>query len=242
MPPTTQLSKAKHTIGEKGIAEFISRSIAFGYRKTVRRVLPTVGYYRKADIPIAERRLLDFLFPGLPFQDDPDHEAATIPQIKEHVKTGDDSLVIGAGSGVTSVIHAKQTTDEGSVVAYEAGVLRAEAARDTIALNDVGSWCDVRTGLVGPAVQIDQYGEPGVSPWISYDDLPECDVLELDCEGAEKDIVNNLPVSPRVIIVEVHPFLNCYPHEIRSALNSQGYTVINKIDSPGMPVLTAVRE
>jgi hypothetical protein len=37
--------------------------------------------------------------------------------------------------------------------------------------------------------------------------LPECDYLELDCEGSEKSILEKMRINPKFIVVEVHPKL-----------------------------------
>jgi hypothetical protein len=41
-------------------------------------------------------------------------------------------------------------------------------------------------------------------------ELPPCNVLELDCEGAEVEILREMNIQPRVILVETHerPFFS----------------------------------
>lgn len=58
--------------------------------------------------------------------------------------------------------------------------------------------------MVGEAINV--YGDPDqlstlvVAPAA----LPACDILELDCGGAEMVILRNMTIRPRVIAVEAH--------------------------------------
>jgi hypothetical protein len=55
--------------------------------------------------------------------------------------------------------------------------------------------------------------------------LPACDVLQLDCEGAEVDILRELTVQPRVILVEMYGA----PTElVASLLRKRGYVVSHR--------------
>jgi hypothetical protein len=74
---------------------------------------------------------------------------------------------------------------------------------------------------------------------IDVEDLPECDVLEMDCEGAEKEILKKLQIKPRVIIVETHPDFESPPSEIKSILISMNYKVLKTIDRLSVPLLIA---
>jgi hypothetical protein len=67
-------------------------------------------------------------------------------------------------------------------------------------------------------------------------------VLELDCEGAEKEILEKFETKPNVIIVETHPELGTGPEKITKILNEQGYEIVNRINRASVPVLTAVRK
>lgn len=72
--------------------------------------------------------------------------------------------------------------------------------------------------------------------------IPECDVLELDCEGAELDILRTLDGDPRVIIVEIHPRVGCPAPEVEAAFAEMGYAIIERGPPGGdgdLPVVTA---
>lgn len=54
--------------------------------------------------------------------------------------------------------------------------------------------------------------------------IPACDVLELDCEGAEIEIIESINFTPRALIVELHPWSFNYEYEnILSIMSSNGY-------------------
>jgi hypothetical protein len=65
--------------------------------------------------------------------------------------------------------------------------------------------------------------------------------LELDCEGAEKEILSEMKIRPDVIIVETHPNFNSGPKIIQEILAQKGYRIVNQLDRGNVPVLTAVR-
>jgi hypothetical protein len=49
--------------------------------------------------------------------------------------------------------------------------------------------------------------------------LPQADVIEMDCEGAELEIIENLSIRPRVITVETHSNHD----DVLNALEKIGY-------------------
>ena len=86
-------------------------------------------------------------------------------------------------------------------------------------------------------------GDLGDPPLIPTRDFSECDVLVMDCEGAEIPILQNLQISPRLIIVEAHPLLNSPKEEVIKLLDKLGYEIISS-DSRGesLDVLSAIKK
>lgn len=68
-------------------------------------------------------------------------------------------------------------------------------------------------------------GDAGAADVISPMELPPCDVLEMDCEGAETAILSELEIQPRTIIVEAHWNIN----EIKSNLAELGYSIVSEM-------------
>jgi hypothetical protein len=162
----------------------------------------------------------------LPWDFAPDHsdefESGTIEALEEHVQTDDEVAVVGGGRGITSVVAAQETGKKGSVIVYEGADHLVKQVRDTAELNDVSDRITVRHAIVGSLYRLD--GPSRGAPTISASRLPECDILEMDCEGAETDILPALTVAPRKIIVESHGNSD----QIRSQLSDIGYDIISE--------------
>lgn len=172
----------------------------------------------------------------------PDYEKPAVDCLKAHARPNDRVVIVGGGWGVTSV-WASRLAD--SVVAYEASAHQYEACRETLRLNPHHGKIDLRHAVVGE--NVDPWGEMRGADVVAPRDLPECDFLELDCEGAELGIVRRLAVRPRVVSVEYHPHLGVTEAEIREALAEKGYRVTEKAveaqsEAEGVYVLTAVHE
>ena len=80
----------------------------------------------------------------------------------------------------------------------------------------------VNHAIVGEAISV--YGAPeDLSPRVvTPADLPECDVLALDCEGAEIVILRNLKFRPRAIAVESHGIYGAPSKMVRELLEQAG--------------------
>jgi hypothetical protein len=238
-----KLRRAKEIRRRQGLRPLLRRGIWFIHRTTIRRILPRTGYYTNAGLPVRERKLLDSIIPGITYSDNPDHEYALISELREHVTPGDRVVVVGAGSGTTTVVAAAQAKESGKVIAFEGALSRVQEARETILLNDVDSRCEIRHEIVGPAIHLAHPNdEPSEANRCPPQGLPDCDVLELDCEGAEEEILQHMEITPRVIIVETHPALNSPPDRIKEILREKGYNLINKQNRKSVPVLTAVQQ
>jgi hypothetical protein len=58
--------------------------------------------------------------------------------------------------------------------------------------------------------------------------LPLCNVLQLDCEGAEVQILRELTTQPRVILVETHGLFGAPTKLVASLLEKRGYIVSDR--------------
>lgn len=95
--------------------------------------------------------------------------------------------------------------------------------------------------IIGNA--IDLAGTSGDAEVVSPADLPACDILILDCEGAEIGILQSLDQRPETLIVETHGFLDSPADDVRTALDDIDYKTIDQKDEDqqmGVHVLTAV--
>lgn len=170
-----------------------------------------------------------------------DFEQEAVKAIHRRVEDGDRVGIVGGGRGTTTIHAACAGGSEGSVVVYEAASDRIPLLEETAELNGVADCVDVREGIVGPAELI--WGDTSEKR-IDPADLPEFDVLELDCEGAELEICEHLEHYPRDMIIEVHPDLGVSEEEMEEWLADAGYTITyhQPIPEQNIVALTATRE
>ncbi len=204
------------------------------YDAVLRERLPlTMGAV--AGVPALYPRLLDAT------KNHPDYKRGLIRAI--HDNCGDRSVtVVGLGRGVSTVhcIRAGATR----VDAFEASASMIGVAEQTFAAcpYDPTERVTVHHSVVGEAVEV--YGK-GVGDQVSVDELPGNDVLVLDCEGAERSILDGLSDDRRgsTAIVETHPERGVTTDETRKRLerlyDSVGEREYMPEDDRGKRVLVA---
>lgn len=169
----------------------------------------------------------------------PHYEGPSVRGIRNHVRSDDTVVVIGGGLGVSTVVACRHGE---SVTVYEGSAERLEFLHETLKLNQVEDSVTVKHSVVGPEKSLG--GERGNPDQVDPADLPECDVLEMDCEGAEIGILQKMTIRPRVIIVECHGKYDTPESAVRAELVQRGYEVVNcteEYPDNGIYVLTAVR-
>lgn len=205
------------------------------YDRIIRPHLPRkIGVYN--GVPVRDRGLLDIT------DRVPSYESAICNSLREQVTDGDEVVIVGGGKGVTTVVAGTRTGPRGNVTVFEGGAEQFDKVLETVKINELSDRVAVKQAVVGPDVRV--YGDSCGSENISPSKLPECDVLELDCEGAEIGILREMKSSPRVIIVETHAKLGTSKEDVRSTLNKLNYTVVKEgIENKelGIFVLTATK-
>ena len=155
----------------------------------------------------------------------PEHEVELIAAIRKYIKNGEKVLVIGGGSGASTVVVAHQVGNTGSVITYEGNLNSVNVVKDTINLNKVNDRVIVNHTIVEEPVHL--MGELKNASTLAAKDFPDCDVLVMDCEGAELPILKNIKIKPRLIIVETHPMFNSPKSKIIPLLNKLDYEIIS---------------
>ena len=169
----------------------------------------------------------------------PEHEAELISSIRNYVKNGEKALVIGGGSGASTVVVAHQVGNTGSIVSYESNKNSVARVKETINLNKVDDRVVVHHTIVEKPVYL--LGDIGNPPTLAAKDLPDCDVLVMDCEGAELPILQNIKIRPRLIIIETHPSLNSPKEKAIKLLDKLGYDIISTVArGKSLDVLSAI--
>jgi hypothetical protein len=202
---------------EQGIAELIKQS----YNHFVAPILPnTQAEYNGVQVLAA--KLFDR---HLPWRNkhNPHYENGIIESLVQNAVPSDRVVIVGGGWGVTAVRSAKLVGPNGKVTVFEGSKSQVAKIKSTIELNDVTNEIEINHAIVGPEIRM--YGHIGNADYVSPFELPECEILELDCEGSELDILQNLEIRPRVIIVESHGMYNSSSKNVMDNLKSLDYRV-----------------
>ena len=162
--------------------------------------------------------------------DYPKSEGGEVNAHKKHTRSGDTVVIVGGGRGVSAVHAAWSSGGNGKVIVLEGSEDYAQIVSDTIRLNDVRDQVDIRQVIVGPANKI--YGANVARKSLHPGDLPHCDVLELDCEGAEQQIVVDMNIRPRILIVEIHPKQSNATKTLKE-ISALGYKIADYYDNEG---------
>lgn len=223
------LGKLKDVLQESGLPGAFARGSAYLYRRGIRPFLPVIRPTLYNGIPIAhDVRWGDALLSG-PFRDVgsvdlPGYESALIWGLRRYVKPGDRVIIVGAGVGVTATVAAQCTGQTGRVDCYEGGLTRVRTMLATIERNNVSDIAIVHHAIVGHAISV--WGDGISGTVIPADALPECDVLQLDCEGAEVELIRNMTIAPRVCLVETHGSSGAPTLLVSRLLREIGYKVV----------------
>jgi len=160
----------------------------------------------------------------------PDWKAGTVSAVRESITSADTVVEIGGGFGVCTVWAAREAegpNGAGEVISFEAAENRVEVMRETIELNKVSDAVSVRHAVVGESVDV--FGEMEGASKVSPAELPNCDVLVMDCEGAEFDILKHIQERddwrPDRVVVETHGFAGAPTDEIKTVLRELGYSI-----------------
>lgn len=184
--------------------------------------------------PVAYTRILNGVaVPGTDFEDDrdnyPTYEQVVVDALRRHVRRGDSVVVVGGGWGTTTVVAARMTHFEGDVTTFEPSPKMLEIIQETVRVNRVAEAVTVEHAAVGSVSDSSKriFGL-GDSDVVAPTNLPECDVLDLDCEGTELEILRALEFNPRLLTVEAHPHLGCPLDEVEAQLADLGYTIVEQ--------------
>jgi hypothetical protein len=172
----------------------------------------------------------------------PEYEAVLIGAMGEQIEQGDHVIIVGGGFGISTVHAARMAGMEGEVTTYEASDERHSLLAETIEVNDeVSATVNPVHALVGTDVGV--AGSFEGAAHILPADLPDCDVLVMDCEGAELDILQTLDMEPRALVVETHGNYDASTMDCKRTLTQNGFSVIDCLkDNPkkGIDIVIAV--
>lgn len=207
-----------------GPFELLKMGVDFAYDRYIAPLIPrTTTVYNGVDVRAA--RYFDSVLPWRDKQK-PHYESGIIDGLETYVETGDSIVIVGGGWGITAVKAAQQTGSSGKVTVYEGSAKEINYIQETIHKNNVSDRVETNHSVVGSVVSL--RGEMGEATHISPEELPECDVLELDCEGSEVEILEKMTIRPRIILVESHGMANAPSSKVEQLLMELSYSVKTK--------------
>lgn len=232
-----------------GTAAAVVATFRYVYRNYVWPALPQTDRrlrYNGITIGRRRRRLVGLFRLALPGEvtrettDRPAYEERYVDCLRASLREGEAVTLVGGGWGVSAVVAARSVGESGRVTVFEGAEEAVERTRNTVELNGVADRVTVRQAIVSDDVALrgDDRGAPIVPP----EDLPACDALALDCDGAEVHILEALAVRPETIVVEHHPVVRegallaeHRPETIRAILEDRGYEIVRERRFPHEP-------
>lgn len=208
------------------------------YQKTIRKFLPEYGYTRRNGVIISRKRIFDDLLPRH-FHPHPPKKSrykdGNVSLLNNHLMKGDDVISIGGGYGVTAITASRLVGDAGSITVYEASERQANIIQNVIELNGESNNIELIHGLVGKNVHVyDGMGDP---KQVHPAELSDVDVIEMDCEGSEISILNEMNITPRCMIIELHPHRYGEPYNKGiQVIEDLGYEIVDVVDQYGETV------
>lgn len=208
---------------QKGVAYTTRKACTYGLRTAVESLGQTVinpDYSSYNGITVNESSYTYY----------PTYEDGIITHLKDAVVKDDTVVIVGGGFGV-SAVHAALLAPRGNVVVFEPSTEMASIIGETTQLNEVSERVDVVRKGVG--VVNSARGSSPSHEVVDTSELPECDVLSLDCEGAESEILRDMEMAPRTVIVEAHEKFDSPPAEVEELLREEGYHVKSRLNHVG---------
>lgn len=157
--------------------------------------------------------------------DDPDFEAELVEQTDAVGKRGDTVVIVGGGVGVSTVKVSQTVGKAGAVTVYEPAAELIMPLKKTITEAEAPSEITVKQTLIEKDVEVK--GTPSQANYLPASKLPTCDILQLDCEGAEVRILEELEIRPRAIVVETHGKYGAPKIAVEDALSNLGYEIVD---------------
>ncbi len=242
MSKNSLYSRALEIYSEKGLQKLLFRTSSylrykFGskYQKIIESVIPSWAKKTKiielngVNVPIDVSlfyNILPYYRPSHPIEDQLDYEYTEVEAIRKYSKNCNDVVIIGGGLGVTAVVAAKETG--GNVTVYEQSKYIYDILKKTIKINECGDQITVINRAVAETAGSNlTHNSPSNNKYISPTELPDADMYELDCEGAETKILSQMTTRPRIILVETHE-----NHDyVEDILIEMGYKIVEIIDN-----------
>lgn len=210
--------KIRKAFKEGGFSLVLQRSFNYTHNR-VRKYLPKKEF-TKSHLPY-EGRLGDYHNSKQPVERN-DIKWQARQSVFRYVNNNDKCFCIGGGEGITAS-HMAEKGDH--VVIAEPAKQMIEKINSTMSLSNHENY-EVKPWLFYSSPEEDIWGNlHSETEQKTGEDIPKCDVLEMDCEGAELPILRDIEVCPRVLIVEVHCKKGIDYNEVIDTVEEKGYHI-----------------
>ncbi|MCF2238155.1 FkbM family methyltransferase [Halobacterium salinarum] len=234
------IKRAVEIVRQRGVGVLIKKIPPYIYQQ-VWPYLPSAGYTYKNGIKSCERgRVLDQFLPKYITQyatHQPSYESQYIEAIRRHVTEGQDVVLVGGGEGISTVVAANQVQRTGEVTVFEGAAEEARKSQVVVEINEVSDRTTVHHTIVSEDVSL-RSAASGAEVLPSAE-LPSCDVLAIDADGAEISILDGIVNHPAVLIVEHHAVadtsglaLEYQPDRVRDLITNLGYDIVDEMSDP----------
>ena len=151
----------------------------------------------------------------------PGYKQGLITAIHDEVDETSTVDLVALGRGV-STVHCLRAGAR-RVNAFEASQRMLDVASETLDTAAVDADpVEITHAIVGEAIHV--FGDASGADVVAPDELSG-DVLVLDCEGAERSILDGIERAPASVIVETHPEHGAGTDGTREQLRAHGYAV-----------------
>lgn len=228
------IQRIKNTMREEGIKGLFRKSVPFLYQQ-IWPFLPkgTNIEYNNVKLP-QKHRITDEYLPKHVTQyvpkDIPDYEEQYLSALSTIIDSGDNVVLIGGGEGVSSIVAAKSVGPSGSVHTYEAAAEAADKAQTLVDFHELNNLVKITHSIV--EVEGALRGNSKGADVVPIGEIPEADVLGIDADGAEFEMIKNIPQWATTLAVEHHPVIKqdtlsieYQPKRIRRELQEKNFSI-----------------
>ncbi len=252
-----RVKQAVSIFKSRGIASLIFETSVYFYRHFFRKITPKIGYseyalgidYAPIIIEKDERYLDKFFYRNSHYAYNLNKELGlrlghiALTRLNDHV------VIIGGGEGITAITAGKQVGKNGKLTIYdglsgnENVYFGTEKIKNNLKLNDIPEIYNLVQAIVTTEKDHENIypNEKIVAKIIHPKDLPNCDVLETDCNGAELIILKNMKIKPRSMIIEIEaPFYKSlykngeHPRDTVKLIKDLGYKIVKMTGHEGI--------
>jgi hypothetical protein len=150
-----------------------------------------------------------------------------ILQMYQKISMKGTMTIIGGGLGVTAVCAVKMGVNPNSLTIYDGSGHSITQIKSTLFANELKiPKNNIKHLIIEKDISV--YAGCKAVDTLPASKIKYCDILQIDAEGSEIDILKNLKINPKYIVVETHGFLGAPSKKVKSLLISMNYKIIHE--------------